>query len=592
MERKLAAILAADVVGYSRLMGEDETGTLERMKSLRRELVQPKIIERKGRIVKLMGDGLLAEFPSVVEAVQCAVDIQHSMIDREADLPDDRRIRLRIGVNLGDIMVEGSDIYGDGVNVAARLEGLAEPGGICISGKVYEEVGSKLPTAFEDLGEQEVKNIVEPVRVYRWTDTAADPMPGTVGAERALPLPDKPSIAVLPFDNMSGDPEQEYFSDGITEDIITELSRFRSLFVIARNSSFTFKGEEVNATEVGQKLGVAYVVEGGVRKAGNRVRITAQLIEAATGNHVWAERYDRNLEDIFAVQDEVVQTISSTIGGRVESDGRKRVARMSGEGLLAYDHVLRGIAAWLKNTKEDNRNARKHLEQAIELDPLNPQAHRWLSEVLISDWMAHWVEDRVATLMTAYEIAKTAVTLDESFSEALATLGSIQVCRREYGDAQHNLERAVQLNPNDTQALGLYGYFLVAVGRVDEALTQLKLSTRINPFQAEWVDWVKGMAYFTARRYDDAIGILRTIKDPVNEVRGWLAASYAGAGRYDEARATLAVFLRIAEDDMVEFPGRVPGAWKSYWRGIAVQYQNEADFEHLYDALTKSGLED
>jgi TolB-like protein len=371
---------------------------------------------------------------------------------------------------------------------------------------------------------------------------------------------------------MSGDPEQEYFSDGITEDIITELSRFRSLFVIARNSSFTFKGEEVNATEVGQKLGVAYVVEGGVRKAGNRVRITAQLIEAATGNHVWAERYDRNLEDIFAVQDEVVQTISSTIGGRVESDGRKRVARMSGEGLLAYDHVLRGIAAWLKNTKEDNRNARKHLEQAIELDPLNPQAHRWLSEVLISDWMAHWVEDRVATLMTAYEIAKTAVTLDESF--------------------QHNLERAIQLNPNDTQALGLYGYFLVAVGRVDEALTQLKLSTRINPFQAEWVDWVKGMAYFTARRYDDAIGILRTIKDPVNEVRGWLAASYAGAGRYDEARATLAVFLRIAEDDMVEFPGRVPGAWKSYWRGIAVQYQNEADFEHLYDALTKSGLED
>jgi len=403
---------------------------------------------------------------------------------------------------------------------------------------------------------------------------------------------EKPSIAILPFENMSDDPEQEYFSDGITEDIITELSRFRSLFVIARNSSFTFKDAAVDVTEVGRKLGVSYIVEGSVRKVGNRVRISAQLVEAATGNHLWAERYDRELEDIFAVQDEVVQTITSTIGGRVEYAGRQRAERLSGESLLAYDHVLRGIAAWLRNTREDNGNARRHLEQAIDLDPLNPQAHRWLSEVLISDWMAHWVADRKATLLAAYENAKTAVTLDDSFSEALATLGSIQVCRREYGDAQRNLERAVRLNPNDTQALGLYGYFLVAVGRVDEALIQLEISERINPFQAEWVDWVKGCAYFTARRYVDAIGILRTIKDPVNEVRGWLAASYAGAGQLDEARATLGEFLRVAEDDMEIFPGNRPGAWKNYWQGIAIQYQDQADFEHLYQALIKSGLED
>ncbi len=590
VERRLAAILSADVVGYSRLMEADEEATIRALNACRQN-VDELVASHHGRVFGSAGDSVIAEFASAVESVRCATKIQRHQERQSADLPEDRRMRLRIGINLGDIVVEDGNLLGDGVNVAARLEGLAEPGGLCISANIHDQVAGKLDLVFDDLGEQTVKNITRPVRAYRVR--IDDPIHASVASSTVpLPLPDKPSIAVLPFDNMSGDPEQEYFSDGITEDIITELSRFRSLFVIARNSSFVYKGQSVNVGKVGRELGVAYVVEGSVRKAGNRVRISAQLVEATTGNHLWAERYDRELEDIFAVQDEVVQTISSTIGGRVESDGRKRVARMSGESLLAYDHVLRGIAAWLKNTKEDNRNARKHLEQAIELDPLNPQAHRWLSEVLISDWMAHWVEDRVATLMTAYESAKTAITLDESFSEALATLGSIQVCRREYGDAQHNLERAIQLNPNDTQALGLYGYFLVAVGRADEALIQLELSTRINPFQAEWVDWVKGMAYFTARRYDDAIGILRTIKDPVNEVRGWLAASYAGAGRYDEARATLAVFLRIAEDDMVEFPGRVPGAWKSYWRGIAVQYQNEAGFEHLYDALTKSGLED
>jgi adenylate cyclase len=328
LERRLAAILAADVVGYSRLMSEDETGTLERLKSLRKELVQPKIKERKGRIVKLMGDGLLAEFPSVVEAVQCAIDIQQSMIGREADLPDERRISLRIGVNLGDIIVEGSDIYGDGVNVAARLEALADPGGICISGPAFELVDGKLDLTFDDIGEQQVKNIARPVRVYRLALGSQQTSPSKHLAE-PLPLPDKPSIAVLPFTNMSGDPEQEYFSDGITEDIITELSRFRSLFVIARNSSFHYKGQSPKVQDVGCELGVRYVVEGSVRKAGNRIRVTAQLVEASSGNHLWAERYDRDLEDIFAVQDELVRTITSTVGGRVESAGEIRADRLS-----------------------------------------------------------------------------------------------------------------------------------------------------------------------------------------------------------------------------------------------------------------------
>ena len=335
MERRLAAILAADVVGYSRLMGEDEVGTLERLKSLRRELVQPRIAERKGRIVKLMGDGLLAEFPSVVEAVQCAVDIQQSMTGREADLPDDRRIRLRIGVNLGDIIVEGSDIYGDGVNVAARLEALAESGGVYVSEVVRQSIGSNLALDLEDLGEHRVKNIARAVHVFRVrfaSDEIGPEQPGA-GAEARLAIPHKPSIAVLPFTNMSGDPDQEFFSDGITEDIITALSKIRWFFVIARSTTFTYKGQPVDVKQVAEELGVRYVLEGSVRKAGNHVRVTAQLIDAATGNHVWAESYDRDLSDIFALQDEMTQTIVGAIEpelGSVERARAPQAARQPG----------------------------------------------------------------------------------------------------------------------------------------------------------------------------------------------------------------------------------------------------------------------
>ncbi len=590
MERRLAAILAADVVGYSRLMGEDEAGTLARLKSLRRELVQPKIAGSRGRIVKLMGDGLLAEFPSVVEAVQCAVDIQQDMASREADLPAERRIRLRVGVNLGDIIVEGSDIYGDGVNVAARLEGLAEPGGICISGKVYEEVGSKLPTAFEDLGEQEVKNIRKPVRVYRWTDAAADPVPGAAGAEDALPLPDKPSIAVLPFTNMSGDPEQEYFSDGITEDIITELSRFRSLFVIARNSSFYYKGQSPKVQDVGRELGVRYVVEGSVRKAGNRVRVTAQLVEAETGNHIWAERWDRELEDIFAVQDELVRTIVSTVGGRIDAIGKARATRKSEAHLRAYDFYLRAAAAEDGNTKEDYQRARQYLERAIELDPGLAMAHHHLSLVNFFEWMTHWVDDRDMAFAAALNAENTAVAIDDTDSRIHAQLGQLHHHRRSFDEAGQDFEKAIRLNPNDFQAMALYGNYLTAIGNPEDAIEQFDQAIRLNPIEPSWIRWLRGVACFTAERYDEAIADLRSIKGPINEVRGWLAASYAGAGRLEEARATLEEFLRVAEEDMAIFPGRKLAAWEDYWH--AASYQNEADFDHLYDALRKAGLED
>ena len=308
VERRLAAILAADVVGYSQLMGADEAGTLARLQALRAEAVDPAIAEHNGRMVKLMGDGALVEFGSVVDAVECAVEIQHAVAEAAGEMAADQRIVFRIGVNLGDVIVEGDDIYGDGVNVASRLQEIAEPGGVCISGSVFEQIKGKLDAAFDDMGAQDVKNIAEPVRAYRWAHAVAGP-----AREAPLALPDKPSLAVLAFDNLSGDPEQEYFSNGIAEDIITELSKYRSLFVIARNSSFEFKGRAVNVRTIGRELGVQYIVEGSVRRAGKRVRITAQLVEAATGNHVWAERYDRDLEDIFAVQDEVTRAIVTAI---------------------------------------------------------------------------------------------------------------------------------------------------------------------------------------------------------------------------------------------------------------------------------------
>ena len=364
VERRLAAILAADMVGYSRLMEADEAETIARQKALRKELIDPKIAEHNGRIVKTTGDGVLVEFASVVDATECAVAIQRAIVEREADVPEERRIQYRVGINLGDIVIDGDDILGDGVNIAARLEGLAEPGGICVSGNVHEQLAGKIVLDFEDLGEQRVKNIKKPVRVYR---VRLDGRGADMGP--ALELPDKPSIAVLPFENMSGDPEQEYFSDGIAEDIITGLSRNRGVFVIARNSTFTYKGAAVDARQVARELGVRYVLEGSVRKAGSRVRITAQLVDAATGNHVWAERYDRELEDIFAVQDDITQNIVAAIGPELVSAEIQRARRKDPKRLDAWDCTMRATWHFARVTREDMEEARRLALKAIELDP-------------------------------------------------------------------------------------------------------------------------------------------------------------------------------------------------------------------------------
>jgi len=583
VQRRLAAILAADVVGYSRLMEVDEAGTLTTLKSRRRDVLMPLVAKNQGRIFKTTGDGVLIEFASAVNAVQCAVDLQQGMAIANGDQPEDRHIVLRIGVNLGDVMVEGSDLYGDGVNIAARLEAIAERGGILVSGTAYDYVLKKVNIGFEDLGAQTLKNIAQPVRAYRVTST-----PAVAFAATKL-VSEGPSVAVLPFTNMSGDPEQEYFSDGITEDIITELSRFRSLFVIARNSSFAFKGKPMKVQAIALELGVQYVVEGSVRRAGDQVRITAQLIDAGSGNHLWAERYDRGMRDIFALQDEVARSVASIVSGRLEVVGRERVVRLGPSELKAYDLVLRARALTLNYTKADNEQALICAKRAIELDPGSSRAHAHAAWCRFYQYMAAWSVDRDDALATAHDLAQRAVELDETDSFSHAILAIVCLFRREYSEARTQAEAAVALNPNDPVARRYYGMILTATGNPDAGIEQIDLGKHLNPFDTRWVPWDRGIACFTARRYDDAIAALKKAHDPINEVRGWLAASYAHAGRLPEAKSTLEEFLRVAESDMAVFPGRRLKDWESYWHG-AFEYQDQKDFDHLFEALRKAGL--
>jgi TolB-like protein/Tfp pilus assembly protein PilF len=532
VERRLAAILAADVVGYSRLMGEDEAGTLQRLKSLRKELVQPRITERSGRVVKLMGDGLLAEFPSVVEAVECAVDIQKAMPEREGGLPDERRIRLRIGVNLGDIIVEGSDIYGDGVNVAARLEGLAKPGGICVSGTVFDHVKGKVGLDFADLGEQQIKNIDQPVRVYGVAlDSGAEASDGAgtiTGRAAGLELPDKPSIAVLPFNNMSGDPEQEYFSDGITEDIITELSRFPELFVIARNSAFVFKGEATDIKDAANKLGVRYVVEGSVRKVGKRVRITAQLIDAEAGGHIWADRYDRELDDIFEVQDDVVRAIVTVLPGRIADANIEQSRRIPTENLSALDYLVRGNSLASKRGRNHERAIAAY-QKAIELDPKCAAAYAGIAFTEAKKiWDLSTSDDD--PIGRAYDNARKALAIDDNDYRAHGVMGLIYFERGEHELARKHLERASTLNPNSTQIMGYWTLFLAYSGEPERAIETHYRAARLDPYNIEMLDSeALAEAYYMLKQYKKSIAVLETMLDR-HYAHQQIAMSYAQLG--------------------------------------------------------------
>lgn len=587
-ERRLTTILSADVVGYSRLMGVDEAGTLAALKAHRRELIEPKAAQYRGRTVKLMGDGALMEFASVVDAVRFAVEVQCAMRARNADVPEDRRILYRIGINIGDIIVEGDDLYGDGVNLAARLEAIATPGGVCVSGTVFDHVKGKADIDFADMGEQMVKNISEPVRVYSVALKAPTDRP-EAGGEAGLTLPEKPSIAVLPFDNMSGDPEQEYFADGITEDIITGLSRFHTLFVIARNSTFVYKGQAVKVQEVGRDLGVQYVVEGSVRKSGRRVRVTAQLVEADSGKHAWADRYDRDLDDIFAVQDEITQAIVSTLPGRLDYAGWERAKRKQTANMTAYDYVLLGLERFNRFSREDNLQARRMFQTAIDFDGSYARAHALLASTHIWDLFIY-AEESEQSLDEASRSAERALVLDDEDGWSCAMLGFAHFLRRQDEVAEIQLRRAVSLNPNDPDAFAFMANALTYFGQWEEALECIVKAKRINPFPPGYYHWYHGLALYSAREYEQAIMAIKHIQSLDRWHHGLLAMCYAQLDRLDEASAELAIFVDARRKEMRERGASAPVRDLDLVLERVNRYRVQADRAHFLEGLRKVGL--
>ena len=536
VERRLAAILAADVAGYSRLMGVDEEGTLAAVKALRREVVDPKIAEHRGRIVKTTGDGALVEFASAVDAVRCAMEIQHALSERNAVISEDRRIEFRIGINVGDIIVDEGDIYGDGVNVAARIELLARPGMICLSDSAYQQIKGKVPLDVSDMGERQLKNIAQAVRVYSVSPDAAPEGP-------VLALPDKPSIAVLPFTNMSGDPEQEYFSDGITEDIITALSRLRWFFVIARNSTFVYKGKAVDVKHVGRELGVRYVLEGSVRKSGQQVRISGQLIDALTGNHIWAERFDRELTDIFALQDEITTSVTAAIEPRLlAAEGIRAETRPLAD-LNAWDFVARALSHFWKLTAVESETAITMLRQAVQQYPRYPPAHSMLAFALLVSGHVGWLPEGNDAELAAKH-SRIASELDDCDPWAHLALGYLAFVARKTDEAIDCFRRALNLNPNFAAAHGFVGWALAFDGRSDEAIGHLQQAIRMSPRDPLNGFFFAGLSasHYLAGRYTEAVEWARQAVQMRGGILGGhriLCASLAQAGLIEEARAAM-----------------------------------------------------
>jgi adenylate cyclase len=532
MERRLAAILAADVVGYSRLMERDEAGTLTALKAIRTEILQPLVSKHRGRIVKLMGDGVLVEFGSAVNAVECAVELQKAFAVANTGLADDKAVLLRVGVNLGDIVVEGGDLFGDGVIIAVRLQALAEPGGICISGAVHDQIGNKLALALEHLGPREMKNMAKPVQVYRIAvDAPASDPAAVAGATR-------PSIAVLPFTNMSGDPEQQYFSDGITEDIITELSRYRSLLVMARNSCFQFRGPATDIAAVRRILGVRYVVEGSVRKVGNRIRVTAQLIDAVTQSHLWAERYDRDIQDIFAVQDEVARIVVAMVEGRVAASAAEHARRKPTRDWAAYDYLLQARECINRYQPVE---AQPFLVRAIELDPGYVQAHALMAMALADKYL---LDEQQETLGAALASAQRALTLDENDAAAHHAMGLVAIRLGEFSVAGQHFDRAISLNPNDVSIACERANWLTYVGRFDEAFSVLESAQQRDPYPPKWVAEIRGQALFGLKRFDEAIAAFRSVRPQHRWIPSFLASAYAHRGEMENAHRELAIYRK------------------------------------------------
>jgi adenylate cyclase len=590
VKRRLAAILAADVAGYSRLTSADEEGTIARLRALRRESIDPAIDAHRGRIVKTTGDGILVEFASVVDAVRCAVEVQRVMALRNSDLPSEKRIDFRVGIHIGDVVVEGDDLLGEGVNVAARLEAIADAGGIFLSGDAFRQVRGKIDIEAGDLGEQELKNIAQPVRVYRLSLSQSSPM------APALALPDKPSIAVLPFQNMSGDAEQEYFADGVVEEIITALSRFRHLFVIARNSSFTYKGRAVDVKQVGRELGVRYVLEGSVRKAGTRVRITGQLIDTATGAHLWADRFDGALEDIFDLQDRVMTSVVGAIAPKVEQAEIERATRKPTERLDAYDYFLRGMAivnhvtaegdSESQGSREASTQALELFSKAIELDPAFSSAYG------MAAWCYHWRRVNGWTIDLAQETAETARLVRRAAElgkdDALALCRSGQALARVVGNLEGGaalIDRSLMLNPNLVAAWYCSGWVRVYLGEVDMAIEHFARAMRLSPLDPLIAAMQTGTAFahFFAGRYREASAWTeRALRGQPN----FLAAVHispairALAGNVEEAKKAAAHLHQLD-------PGLRISNVKDMWPWLL---RRPADLARYEDGLRKSGM--
>ncbi len=632
VERRLTTILAADVVGYSRLMAADEAGTLTSLKALHRELFEPKTAEHHGRVVKLMGDGTLMEFGSVVDAVRFSVDVQRTLAERNAGVPEDRRIVYRIGINIGDVIIEGEDIYGDGVNIAARLEGLADPGGICVARNVYNQVKGKVDTTFEDLGAQTVKNIPEPVQVFKVlldspaTDKVAVAAPATKRSLRwpvvagglavllivggialwlrpwepreepasveamAFPLPDKPSIAVLPFSNMSGDPEQEYFADGMTDDLITDLSKISGLFVIARNSSFSYKGQQVKVGQVAEELGVRYVLEGSVRRAGNEVRINAQLIDATTGGHLWAERYDRDYADIFDLQDEVIGRIISALAVRLTDAEQYQVERKPTDNLEAYEAYLKAEQRYHSYAYNLLGPAMGSYQKAIALDPNFAEAHAGYARLAIdylSGFETYRFVDADEARRRAYDSVTRALALNPDLSRAHSVLGLLHMVDENYDEAVVSARKAVSIDPNSAQAFTDLALVLIYAGRASEAVPAMETALRLEPNPPHYYLYVWGRVLFMNGRYEQALAVLGKVREEqgryyVGGVRLFLAMTLAELGRLDEAR-------RVAREDFFNHPF---ARWWSiaYLRHIWAHHKRKEDLERLLSALRKAGF--
>ena len=546
-QRRLAAILAADVAGYTRLMAADETGTLARLQRLRAQVIEPKIAQFQGHIVGSAGDSLLVEFASAINAVQCAVEAQLGLAGENASLPENQRMVFRMGVNLGDIIAADDTIHGDGVNIAARLEKLAEPGSVCIGRSVYDQVKGKLAYGFADLGEQRMHNIPEPVRAYRveLSKSTADTLPG-FATKDALPLPDRPSIAVLPFTNLSGDAEQEYFADGMVEEIITALSRFRQLFVIARNSTFTYKGRAVDVKQVGRELGVRYVLEGSVRRAVSRVRITGQLIDTSTGVHLWAERFEGALEDIFDLQDQLTASVVGAIAPKLEQAEIDLSRRKPTESLDAYDYYLRGLAAVHQWTREANNEALSHFYRAVELDPKFAAAYGWAARCYSQRKVNGWVTDPAQERMEAGRLARRAAEFGRDDAVALCAAGiALAYVVGDLEDGAAFTDRSLVLNPNLVWAWLFGGWVKLLRGEPEVAIERFARAMRLSPNDPQTFAMQDGMAtaHFAAGRYAEA---LSWAKMAMREKPAFVvpictaAASAALIGQFAEAQEAVA----------------------------------------------------